>query len=68
MLEHRDIEHLDIPELSQPKNFLGKWSAFFIDRYRVVFLIILAILIIGASSYFDLPRELNPEITLPFGT
>ncbi len=29
MLEHRDIEHLDIPELSQPKNFLGKWSAFF---------------------------------------
>ncbi len=30
-------------------------------------MIILAILIIGASSYFDLPRELNPEITLPFG-
>jgi len=67
MLEHRDIEHLDIPELSLPKNVLGKWSAFFIDRYRVVFLVILAVLVIGVSSYFALPRELNPEITLPFG-
>lgn len=60
-------EHEEIPELSLNKNLLGKWSAFFIDRYRVVFLIILAIIVIGISSYFDLPRELNPEITLPFG-
>ena len=57
----------NIPELNEPKNILGKGSAFFINRYRVVYLIIAAIIIIGVSSYYSLPRELNPEVTLPFG-
>lgn len=62
-------EHLrdDIPELHEPMNILGKWSTFFVNRYRVVYLLILMILVLGITSYFTLPRELNPEIVLPYG-
>lgn len=56
-----------IPELEQPKNILGKWAAFFIDRYKIVYLLLLTIVIVGTSAYFGLPRELNPEIVLPYG-
>ncbi|GAU79164.1 efflux RND transporter permease subunit [Fusibacter sp. 3D3] len=56
-----------IPELQQPKNILGKWAAFFIDRYKIVYLILVAIVIVGVSAYLGLPRELNPEIVLPYG-
>ncbi|MBN2899489.1 MAG: efflux RND transporter permease subunit [Clostridia bacterium] len=62
-------EHLktNIPELNEPMNILGKWSNFFVNRYRVVYLLILIILVLGTTSYFTLPRELQPEIVLPFG-
>lgn len=62
-------EHLrdDIPELHEPMNILGKWAAFFVNRYRIVYLLILMILVLGITSYFTLPRELNPEIVLPYG-
>ncbi len=56
-----------IPELSQKKNILGKWSTFFINRYRIAFLIVVAILIWGISAYFDLPREVQPEVVIPYG-
>ncbi|MGM0380239.1 MAG: efflux RND transporter permease subunit [Bacillota bacterium] len=56
-----------IPELNDKQNFLGKWSDFFINRHRIVFLIILIILIWGISSYFQLPREVQPEIVIPYG-
>lgn len=56
-----------IPELEDKKNFLGKWSKFFIERHRIVFLIILIILIWGMSSYFQLPREVQPEVIIPYG-
>lgn len=67
MIDNKKDKDEKIPELLLNQNILGKWSAFFINRYRVVFLIILAIIIIGISSYFELPRELNPEIIFPFG-
>lgn len=62
-------EHLrnDIPELHEPMNVLGKWSTFFVNRYRVVYLLVLMILVLGISSYITLPRELQPEIVLPYG-
>jgi len=53
---------LDIPELSQEKNILGKISELFIDRYRTVYLILMAVFIIGWMSYTDLPRENIPEV------
>lgn len=62
-------EHLEsqIPELHEPMNILGKWSTFFVNRYRVVYLLVLMILVLGITSYFTLPRELQPEIVLPYG-
>ncbi len=52
----------DIPELHQEKNLLGKISALFIDRYRTVYLILMAVFIVGWMSYSDLPRENIPEV------
>lgn len=49
-----------------PKNILGKISSFFIEKYRAVYLIIAAIILLGLQSYITLPREEMPEITLPF--
>jgi len=60
-------QNIDIPELQEEKNILGRLSSFFINRYRIVFLIIAAIMIWGVGAYFDLPRELQPEIILPYG-
>lgn len=54
----------DIPELHQEKkNILGKKiSELFIDRYRTVYLILMAVFIVGWMSYTDLPRENIPEV------
>lgn len=66
-LEKVKVDHEEIPELSLPQNIFGKWSGFFIARYRIVFLLALAVLIVGVSSYVNLPRELQPEVILPYG-
>lgn len=52
----------NIPELHQEKNILGKISELFIDRYRTVYLILMAVFIVGWMSYADLPRENIPEV------
>lgn len=49
------------------KNILGKISDFFIDRYRVTYLIIAAIILLGVQAYYVLPREIRPEIVFPYG-
>ncbi len=66
-LEKTKLDYEEIPELSLPQNMFGKWSSFFVDRYRIVYLLMLAVLIVGVTSYIDLPRELQPEVTLPYG-
>lgn len=55
-----------IPELHDKKNLLGKWASLFIDRPRIIFLIIIAIFVWGFSSYFQMAKEINPEIRLPY--
>ena len=55
-----------IPELHDKKNLLGKWASLFIDRPRIIFLIIIGILVWGFSSYTQMAKEINPEIRLPF--
>ncbi len=65
--DKRDRKIEEIPELIQPKNLFGRWAAFFIERYRIVYLLVLTVLIIGVTSYLNMPRELQPEITLPYG-
>ncbi len=64
---NRDQNQQDIPELSQPKNILGRWASFFIERYKIVYLMLIAIIIVGTSAFLGLPRELQPEIVLPYG-
>jgi HAE1 family hydrophobic/amphiphilic exporter-1 len=49
-----------------PKNILGRISEFFIGNFRVVYLIIMAIFLLGFNAYHTLPREEMPEITMPF--
>lgn len=60
-----DLSH--IPELNQEKNFLGRWASFFIDRHRVVYLMIFLIVVWGFMAYTQMPREVNPEVRLPYG-
>ncbi|WP_432666323.1 efflux RND transporter permease subunit [Wukongibacter baidiensis] len=55
----------NIPELEAPLNFLGKWSSWFVSRYRVTYLIMGAILIWGVAGFLTLPVESNPEVKVP---
>ncbi|MFT9494103.1 efflux RND transporter permease subunit [Anaerosolibacter sp.] len=63
--EENQLGH--IPELEQKKNIFGRWAGFFISRYRIVYLLIAAILIWGIGAYLKMPRELQPEVILPYG-
>jgi HAE1 family hydrophobic/amphiphilic exporter-1 len=56
----------DLPELHLPKNILGKIASLFIDRFRVVFLMIFAVIILGFVTYTQLPKETIPDISLNF--
>jgi len=46
----------------ESKSVLG----FFVKNYRVTYLIILVILALGIFSAFSLPRELDPEVKIPY--
>lgn len=56
----------DIPELSHKKNILGKISSWLIDRYRVVFLMIILIVISGVFSYQSMPKESFPDMEINY--
>ncbi|RYD02108.1 hypothetical protein N752_27035 [Desulforamulus aquiferis] len=51
---------------SDPRNFLGRISEFFINKYRVVYLILAALVLMGVNAYMQLPREEQPEIVVPY--
>ncbi len=40
----------------------------YITNFRLVFLLILSIVIIGVINYFNIPRRLNPEVEIPIVT
>lgn len=56
----------DIPELKQEKNFLGKISSWLIDRYRVVYLLMILIVGVGIYSYTEMPKETFPDIEINY--
>lgn len=60
-------ERIVITLNKNPKNILGSISEYFIEKYRVVYLIIVAILLLGIQAYISLPREEMPEIIFPYG-
>jgi len=55
-------KQLDQALKQEKTSFLG----FFIKNYRVTYLIIIAILILGLFSLSNLPREADPEVKIPF--
>ena len=68
MMERED-KKIDntVLELQDKSNFLGSCASFFIKRHRLTYLLIIMILIWGGIAYSELPRELNPKVTIPYG-
>ena len=56
----------DLPKLKQEKNILGKISSWLIDRYRVVYLFIILIVVGGLFAYFNMPKESFPDIDINY--
>ena len=44
----------------------SSWLEYFVKSYKVSFLIILGLAILGVQAVFTLPRESAPEIKVPF--
>ncbi|TCO76898.1 efflux RND transporter permease subunit [Marinisporobacter balticus] len=59
-------EHGYIPELHDEKNVLGKWACLFVDRPRIMILLIILIVYVGWVSFSQMAKEINPEIRLPY--
>ncbi len=64
--EFEEMQH-DIPEVKMPRNFLGNIASFFIDKYKVTFFLVAIVIIWGVGAFSRMPRELSPEIILPYG-
>ncbi len=44
------------------------WYATYLQNFRLVLLLIIAIVLIGLINYFQIPRRLNPEVDIPIIT
>ena len=51
--------------MTERKNILGQITRLSIDRYRIVYLFMTAIIVLGLYFYFILPRESKPEVVFP---
>ncbi len=65
MKDQKD-HHGYIPELHDKKNILGKWACLFVERPRIMLLLIILIMYLGWLSFSQMPKEINPEIRLPY--
>ena len=54
--------------LSFDRNLLNSLQARYISQTRFVVLLIVSICLLGITSFFQLPRRLNPEIKIPIVT
>jgi len=54
----------NIPELKEKTNFLGQIANFFIERYKISYLIVAGLLILGLMTYQAMPRESMPEVNM----
>lgn len=48
------------------RNFFGKLINFSVDRYKVIYLMIALITVMGISSFIQLPKEIFPELKFPY--
>jgi HAE1 family hydrophobic/amphiphilic exporter-1 len=59
--DHRYLEQLEFnPELRK------SWLNFFVSNFRTVILLIILLTGWGIYSFFNLPRESNPEVKIPY--
>ncbi|MDQ5901059.1 MAG: Acriflavin resistance protein, partial [Patescibacteria group bacterium] len=54
-----------LKKLRFDKNLNNSFVAKYLSNPRLLILFLLAIIVVGTSSYFSLPRRLNPEINIP---
>lgn len=54
----------NIPELKEKTNFLGAIANFFIERYKISYLIVVGLVILGLMTYQQMPRETSPEVAM----
>lgn len=68
-MSHENEKQYDpaFPERSEKLTFFGKWSKTFVERYRIVYLIVMMMVLLGVNSYMNMSREIQPEIILPYG-
>ena len=59
-----DLVKKNIPELNQKKNAFGKTASMFIDKFKVVYLIIFTIILLGAMTYSTISKESMPDVSL----
>ncbi len=51
--------------MSEKQNFLSRISAVSVDRYRIVYLLMILLVMAGFFYYTILPRESKPEVVFP---
>ncbi len=54
-----------LSQLRFDESLLRSWQAKVIANIRIVILLIVSIIMLGAVSFFTIPRRLNPEIKIP---
>ncbi len=62
---HRSADTLYLAKLTFNERLRKTWLNFFVSRFRVVLLLIMVITGWGLYSFFQLPRESNPEVKIP---
>lgn len=63
--QNKSSDYLYLEKLKFDPKLRKTWLNFFVTRFRVVALLIVLITGWGLYSYFQLPRESNPEVKIP---
>lgn len=65
LTENKSSDHLYLERLAFRPELRKTWLNFFVTNFRVVMLMIILITMWGLYSFFQLPRESNPEVKIP---
>ena len=66
--QKRSIDESYFGRLKFDPALLSSWVATYLGSFRIVILLIVAIIMGGVFSYLNLPKRLNPEIKIPIIT
>lgn len=62
---HQSSDHQYLEKLEFRQELRKSWLNFFVTNFRVVILLIVLVSVLGVYSFFQLPRESNPEVKIP---